>query len=199
MRSLLNYIGKKNSLDVQDYIDRANLDINIYCEPFSGGFSAGLSLLERGFTGKVIINDLDEEVYNFWICLRDDWEKLYNTIVYVLNMLMELQVKDEQMQIIYRYKKSLDNFDRASAEYIYRKMLTMNGIKTSLKKFNDTNIDFFLQSELLNQRTVEIYNLDYKEILQKFDSERTFFLIDPPYYIDNVANYYRCEKSNGGV
>ena len=194
MKSLLNYIGKKSNLDIQDYIDKAGIEIDTYCEPFSGGFSAGLTLLEKGFTGKVVLNDLDTEVYNFWICLRDDWEKLYNTICNILKVLDELHIKDEQMQIIYKYKKSLDSFDRASAEYIYRKMLTITGIRNSLKKFNDTEIDFFLQSELLNRRNVEIFNLDYKEILKKFDGEKTFFLIDPPYYVNNVANYYRCDS-----
>lgn len=192
MKSLLNYIGKKNNLDILTYIDKGNLNINTYCEPFSGGFSAGLNLIEQGFNGKVILNDLDDNICNFWICLRDDWEGLFECANIMLAELSRYTYKDDMLQIIKKWQCSNSHIEKAVAEYVYRKCLTMQGMSIGLKKFNDTEIDFFIQSQTL--KNVIIENCDYVEILHKYDSPDTFFMMDPPYYVNNVGRYYRCES-----
>ena len=190
MKSLLRYIGSKKDLDIAKFISNNNLDIEIYCEPFSGGFSAGLNLIENGFNGKVILNDLDYNVCNFWICLKEDWSILYSEII---NMLDKINTDCDLFQIIHKYETSEDLFKRAACEYIYRKCLTMSGLSIQHKKFNDDIYDFFLQSELLQK--VEIRNIDYWDIIKRYDSSTTLFLIDPPYDVKNVNKYYRCNSS----
>lgn len=190
MKSLLNYIGKKNNIDIQNIIVKNNICIDTYCEPFGGGFSAGLNLLEKGFTGRVVLNDLDWEVYNFWIFLRDNYEELFNSINNRLRQIFKYENLDDQMQVIKECKLSDELIDKASAEYIIRKCLTMKGMKISANKFQDTEIEFFLQSKILEN--VVIRNCDYSDILAEYSSNTTFFLIDPPYYVDGVTNYYRC-------
>lgn len=192
MKSLLNVVGRKTDLDIKEYIDKIDKEIKIYCEPFAGGFSAGLTLIEQGFTGKVILNDKDFEVYNFFKCLQEDWERLFNECEALLVSMANEVYTDDMLHKIKTYKVSEDKYKRAASEYVYRKSLSMKGLSINFNKFKDTEIDFFLQSETLKQ--VEITNLDYKEVIDKYDSENTFMLIDPPYHISNVDGYYRCNS-----
>lgn len=191
MKSLLNYIGKKSNIDIQDIILKNNLDIDTYCEPFGGGFSAGLNLIEKGFKGRIVLNDLDFEVYNFWVVLRDSYEELMDRINSALNRIFKYDETDDKLQVLKEYKLSKDNIDRACAEYISQQSLTTQGLRIKDNKFKATEIDFFLQSKSLEN--VIIRNCDYNEILMEYSSDKTFFLIDPPYYIDNVNRYYRCD------
>jgi site-specific DNA-adenine methylase len=46
-------------------------------------------------------------------------------------------------------------------------------------------------SKLLDN--VEIRNSDYKDVIGDEDSDKTLFLIDPPYYIKKVDSYYKCD------
>lgn len=198
MKSLLSYIGKKDKLDISKYIEEYKLDIDTYCEPFSGGFSAGLNLLENGFKGRIILNDLDFEVYNFWNTLKNNWEGLYEQVYKTLKII-ELQLDaNDQIELdvvstlLCRLRASSNNVDKATCEYIYRKMLTTKGIVFNIKKYKDIYTDFFIQSETIQD--VEIYNLGYKDMLQKYDNSKTLFLIDPPYYMTNIGGYYRCNS-----
>lgn len=192
MKSLLNIVGRKTDLDIKNYIDKTDKEIKIYCEPFAGSFSAGLNLIEQGFKGKVILNDKDFEVYNFFKCLQEDWEKLFDSCESLIVLMANESYVDDMLYKITIYKESKDNYKRAAAEYIYRKSLGMRGLSINFNKFKDTEIDFFIQSQTLQQ--VEITNLDYKEIMQKYDSENTFMFIDPPYTISHVNGYYRCDS-----
>lgn len=197
MKSLLNVVGRKTGLDIQRYIKKAEektgKQITTYCEPFSGGFNAGLTLVEKGFTGEVILNDLDKSVINFFTCLKEDWEKLFiGCEALIVDMAKQLH-EDDAVNKIRLYKENADKYKQAASEYVYRKSLSMRGLHINFSKFTDTEIDFFIQSETLQK--IEITNFDYKEILNRYNSENTFMLIDPPYYIPHIANYYRCDCS----
>ena len=193
MKSILNYMGKKYKLDISKYIEDYNLDIDTYCEPFAGGFSAGLNLIENQFNGKIIFNDLDNHVCTFWIVLKNNWEELYNNICETLDKLVNYVEIDDILHELNILKQSKNPLDTATFEYIYRKCLGYKGFIFDSRKFKDTYVDFFLQSEALNNVIIE--NTDYHNILDKYDSKHTLFLIDPPYYMPNIVNkYYRCDS-----
>ena len=59
--SVLDYKGKKK-INLYDEVKSSK----IYVEPFGGSFNAGFNLLASGYTGKVIYNDLDKELVDFW-------------------------------------------------------------------------------------------------------------------------------------
>lgn len=169
MRSPLRYIGSKN-IDLTEY---GINNYDTYCEPFGGGFNTGIVLLDSGYTGKVVYNDLDEEVVNFWECLKEDSDRLFDYIV----------------------DDGEDNkFKRAAKEFEYRRQLHLNGKLGSNKDVASfLRYDLYLTSLLL--KDVEINNNYYSSVMHKINDEKTFLLVDPPYNVKNVGKYYRCNSN----
>jgi site-specific DNA-adenine methylase len=190
MGSILKYIGSKN-IDLSKY----NInDFDTYCEPFGGGFNTGLTLIENGYTGRVIYNDLDEKVVNFWECLKEDSDKLYEKIVKLNNLLQNYFTDEERKSTLRLYERSDNKFKRAASEYLYRQYLTIHGLTFNNKVKTMEKYDIYLAS--ISMGKVEINNTDAKEIIQRIDSDKTFMLIDPPYICDNINNYYRCNSGS---
>lgn len=193
MKSILRYLGAKD-IDLTEYgIEQ----YKTYCEPFSGSFNTGIKLAESKYTGKIIYNDLDKEVYNFWDSLVENTDKVYNNYVKlnkeILNTLDNIQAEE----ILKKHSQSEDKFERASAEYIYRLCLTMKGLKVSGRLTEKTElIDMYLTAELFKQQKIEINNLDYKDIIKKINKPDTFLLVDPPYINCKSAKNYRCDSLN---
>lgn len=189
MKSVLRYIGQKD-------IDITKYNINeskIYVEPFGGSFNTGFNLIDQGYKGRLIYNDLDNNVYNFWVQVRDSVEQLskyIETLEYIVN---KLKSKIERERAIMDWLNDSDCVKRAAAEYIYRYYLTMNGLSFARVIDSFFKLDLILASELLSK--IELYNTDARDIIKEFDSSVTFMLIDPPYKVKGVNSYYRCNSS----
>lgn len=69
--SILDYTGKKK-ISLLDEVDGHKR----YIEPFGGSFNAGLNLIQDGYNGDIILNDLDKEVYDFWTRVKNGVEIL---------------------------------------------------------------------------------------------------------------------------
>ena len=101
--------------------------------------------------------------------------------------------EDRKRYEITKYARSTELESRAAAEYIYRLCLGMKGFSTRPRGLAYSEVDFIRQSTGLQR--CELHNSDYSEILHKYDSKDIFFYLDPPYDIDRVDNYYRCNSS----
>lgn len=66
--SPLRYPGGKRKLApfIADLIARANLDIDLFVEPFAGGGAVSISLLESGYVKSIALADADPLVAAFW-------------------------------------------------------------------------------------------------------------------------------------
>lgn len=85
MKSFFGYPGGK-SRAAKKIIERADLNgtsFGTYIEPFAGGFSFGLSCL--GYDGveadRVLINDLDADIYCLWVAAIDYTEEFCEMIM----------------------------------------------------------------------------------------------------------------------
>ena len=185
MKSILKYIGMKE-VNLQEFGFKNE---TIYCEPFSGSFNNGLKMYENGFRDKLIYNDLDEQVTNFWVCVKENNVELLNRINQLNNILKNYFTDSERNNTLERWLKSTNNIKRAAAEFIYRQYLTIDGLKWNIKDNITDSFDFYLHEEAFKH--IEINNIDYKDIILKYDSENTFFFIDPPYDIARASKYYR--------
>jgi len=59
--------------------------------------------------------------------------------------------------------------------------------KPPLAVYNDINIDLYNQVKD-KYKNVDYFNIDYKEIILKYDDINTFFYLDPPYF--HNEHYY---------
>ena len=185
MKSVLNYFGRMSKSHVLPYLRK---DIEIYVEPFSGSFNTAFTLSEDGFKGKLVFNDFDEKIYNFWVCVRDNPIKLISNIDNYYRYLIKnfTNMRKTLMDID---TSNFDTYEMAAYEYMMHLLTYYNGYSKMINGAIYDTKSFIKQSRILQK--CELHNCDYEDIIQMYDSENTFFLLDPPFKIDKVTKYYR--------
>lgn len=159
-------------------------DYKEFREPFVGGGSVFLNSKQViNPDAKYVINDLNEDLACFWKIARDRNEELVNRIQ---------EIKDEAIDGGNLHKYFVDNhenltdFERAVRFFVLNR-ITFSGTVDSGgyskqafgKRFTDSSIyRVSLLDELLE--SVEILNVDYKELLNN-EGEDVFIFLDPPY------------------
>ena len=163
---------------------------DFYLEVFGGGGS----LLFAKKPAKIdVYNDIDSSLYNFYMVLSDEqkFESFYR-IVDALPYSRELFVKCK-----YELSKSEDEVKRAVAFFVlsrqsfggiygsgwgYDKTATSGQVPRSLRTWM-TCVDKLPEiHERL--RAVQVENLDFRKVLLKYNDERYFVYVDPPYVSD---------------
>jgi len=168
-------------------------DYDAYYEPFLGGGSVALHITKKYPKLKIIVNDLYEPLYNFWLRLQVDGD-------YVHSQLQQLKSRypdrgsakglflDAKEKL---YDLDVSDKDRAVCFYIINKC-SFSGLTESSSfseqasdaNFSMRGIDKLpVYSKLI--RNWYITNVDYRHMLG--DGEKTFVYLDPPYDIkDNL-------------
>ncbi|MCY9747844.1 DNA adenine methylase [Paenibacillus larvae] len=152
-----------------------------YVEPFGG---AGHVLVQKKRAPVEVYNDLNKEVVNFLMVVREQPERFYQAV--------ETLPYSRELYESWR-KSSLpdDTFERA-VRWFY---INRGGIVGAHKgqpggwrhgKSHNTVGSYRSAVELINPlaerlRRVNIESKDFREIIEKYDSPDTFFYIDPPY------------------
>lgn len=190
MRSILNYIGKMPSTYIRKYVDKS---IKTYIEPFAGSFNCGFNLMEEGYMGNSVLNDLDTNVYNFWCCVKQDPERLMKTIVELYADIMGSDNINKIMELE-KYSKSTEQYLLGAYEYLYRSTIKLSYESDIIIKEPYIDRYKFIDASVRLLDTT-ILNRNCFDILDMYDSENTFFMIDPPYNVKNINRYYRCNSS----
>ena len=168
-------------------------DYDAYYEPFLGGGSVALHITKKYPKLKIIVNDLYEPLYNFWLRLQVDGD-------YVHSQLQQLKSRypdrgsarglflDAKEKL---YDLDVSDKDRAVCFYIINKC-SFSGLTESSSfsaqasdaNFSMRGIDKLpMYTELI--KNWYITNVDYHHLLG--DKEKTFVYLDPPYDIkDNL-------------
>lgn len=183
MKSPIKYYGGKSYM-TKIILSHFPKDYDVYVEGFGGGASV---LFEKVQEGIEIYNDLGENVYSLFKCLSD--KDMFNELKHRLDLTpYSHQLRDEYKELL---KDNLSLEDRAYY-FIYVNRSSFNGVggfstnmsvRRNMSKSCSDYLSMIDKLPNIHNRlsSVIIEHRDIMELLRKYDNERTFFYLDPPY------------------
>ncbi len=195
MKSVLKYPGAKNRL--VDWILEYVPEHKVYLEPYAGSLAV---LFNKKRSHIETVNDLDENVTNFFRVLRDNGEELRRRI--------EL-TPYSRIEYINAYKEQDDEIERARLFAVKCWMgfgcgnLYQNGFKSGQQTHSPnpakawTELPRTLDVAMERLKGVQIECLPAVELIGRYNTEDVFIYADPPYLHGTRKNYlYKHEMSD---
>jgi DNA adenine methylase len=175
----LAYLGGKNR--VAQKIISFIPEHTCYIEPFCGGAQV---FFHKEPSEVEILNDLDEEVFNFLrVCQLHHHELVrYLQFCTVSRKWFELFQKQDP--------KTLSDIQRAARFFYLQKncyggLVKRQNFKVSVQdgpNYNPHRIPMVLHLTHERLLGVQLECLPYQDVLKKYDRPETFFYLDPPYF-----------------
>jgi DNA adenine methylase len=200
--TLIKRVGGK--VKIREWIKGLLPVHKLYCEPFGGSFAVGFAMPKPETTDyRLVYNDLDGHVWNFFRVLRDHRDEfltaqvltpysrreLENAVVYIetkRDFLKENPVEWARNYLIYNRQSMFGKEDGTWCVSRTGENICMTWAK--LPPLIETVAAFL--------RNVYLENLDYKECIRKWDCGPALFYLDPPY--ENVEkDFYHANKKDG--
>lgn len=187
--------GKSQLIDV--IREKYPTKIKKYCEPFVGGGAVLLDILANYSPEEVMINDINSELTNVYIQIKDNVE---NLIIILSNMQKEFwDMNNEQRKEYYLdarsefndlVKQDVQTVEKAGL-FIFLNKTCFNGLyRVNSKGFYNVPMGSYKKPLICDEehlrlisnliQNVEIRCGDYSKCLDFIDSD-TFVYIDPPY------------------
>lgn len=174
---LIPYLGEKSKF-ASFITPNIPTDISTYVEPFGGMFGVFFSLDFSKFRNvNFIYNEINYLNYNLFDLLRYD--------IRFIEIIKGIKVDKE------RYQKALKEIftetDRMTFAINWLIVLTCSAPNQIGKDSWRGDMEFevfkfkWRAYEPHLNKISEILNVDYKEVISKYDSPETFFYLDPPY------------------
>lgn len=207
---MLSYIGGKSKIG-KWIVPYYPTDMETYVETFGGMFWCfyNMDLEKYPNLKRVVYNDFNPLNYNLFLCLKTDHTLLLEAINNI--PCQEKGVEDTDPI----YKEMFKNFQselfgegftinapdyEVAAKYAYIVTQVFSGSKPETSNFIDLKGKYkpkylTFRDKLTNQKWVdkflkitEVENLDFEEVIEKYDGPNTYFYLDPPYW--KTENYY---------
>lgn len=202
--TILQYPGKKNSIATW-IINRFpyNYETMTYLEPF---FGSGCIFFRKERSVIETINDLDNEIFNLFMQIRDNPKELIFQIENTPWSRKEYDVSFETTDDpIEKARRCIVRFWFTVGANVRAK----NGMRFEIGRNTGGLSSFHLKLPAAIERTsarlrhgknnlVQIENRSVFELLPKYDRENVFMYLDPPYLLETRKNkkVYRCEFTN---
>lgn len=199
---------------IRDYIPR---DIRDYREPFFGGGSIGLSILDDPEFNleRVVVGDLNTEMWSFWQGTKECPHEVADAVVNIMNERCPIKIAidngaERTPEIDEKYEKEardiwswVKSVDCSTLDLPNRaaRMFISNGISFSATgdsgslsllnygKFTTDRVERIIETSGL-LKNVEIKNCSFEETMADVDPEKTFIFLDPPYFKQEGAGLY---------
>jgi len=212
---MLGYIGGKNRIGrwIKDYIPT---DIKTYVEPFGGMFWVYFNLnLDKYPDTEFIYNDTNVMNYNLFKCVMESPETLFEMMSELPNQELGNSNTDPEVKKLFnKFQKEIfaddyviDDSFKVATKYAYvLSQIFIGNQPPSIAPYMDLkgkypsrflrNTDKMDNPEWIAKfnRIIDVHNLDYKQVIELYDAEDSFFYLDPPYY--TTEKYYANHKFN---
>lgn len=206
---MVSYIGGKSKIGkwIVPFYDK---NMEVYLEGFGGMFWCFYNMDLKMFPNlnKVVYNDFNPLNYNLFKCVQNPTELLraINSIdcqkqgIDVTPEIYREQFVSFQAEI-FNQGFSVETGDyEVAAKYVYILTQVFSGSKPETSKFIDLKGKY--KSKYLTFRNklmkpdwvdhflkiTDVENMDFSDVIQKYDSPSTYIYLDPPYF--KTENYY---------
>jgi DNA adenine methylase len=193
LKTPLRYPGGKSKATTKmaPYFPPKN-NVKHYREPFLGGGSVALWMVQNYDLESVWVNDLYWPLYNFWVQLRDRGDKLSDALY---ETKMNYDTVDKCRELFEVSKKEINDKDATNIEkainfWIVNKCSFSGLTESSSFSAAASQGNFTLKgitdlkeySKLI--KNWKITNVSYEKLLEE-QSDDTFIYLDPPYEISS--------------
>ena len=179
-----------------------------YVEAFAGGAGVGLALLLHGYVNDIVLNDLSEPIYSFWISVLADPERFERDILEV-----PLNVREwERQREAFRAGIAAGRYELGFAAF-YLNRTNHSGVlnggmiggyaQTSAyrldARFNRTELAARVRRIAKQRDQIKVTNLDatrfLRQLKQYCEISSSILYIDPPYFVKGRDLYYDYYKA----
>lgn len=187
LRSPIAYPGSKGRV-VKTIVNAMPADWVEFREPFAGGLSLSLYLMQKYPSRRYWVNDLDPFLSGFWVALASEPDRLAKTLTHYL---LEFP-SDRDKLLLSDWARGLihetNGVERAALYYIMSKTsfsgVAFAGPSRKPRNFNARGIERLTAAGgLLKGVDLKVTDLDYADCLT--DDPDVFTYFDPPYLIDS--------------
>lgn len=208
----LPYIGGKSKMQsfIIPYITK---DIETYVEAFSGQFWIffGIDLDKYPNLKKIVYNDFNSLNTNLYKCVRNHQRLLEECNKLIVQEKGVFPTNPLCKESFNRFQKELYSEDfvldgepnyEVAAKYAYILSQVFSGANPSSASFIDLKGKYHskftsFKNKLDNPKWQKMFesithveNMDFEVVIKKYDSDKTYFYVDPPYYVVGEGNYY---------
>lgn len=192
IKSPLRYPGGKQRAIAQiaNYLPQS---FHEFREPFIGGGSVFLYICQTYPDIKYWINDLNEELYHFWLQSQNNLPALVEQVWQVKKS--KTFGRDLFNQLAKADTAKMTSLERATRFFVLNRISFSGTIESGgyseasfRGRFTDSSIDRLaaLDQSLVNTK---ITNLDYGQLLEE-PGENVFIFLDPPYLANRQSRLY---------
>lgn len=183
-KSIINWVGGKSQLrgKIAEFIPE---NLTCYCEPFGG---AGWVMFYKSRWAKCeVYNDISKDLVNLFTVTKYHPQALIDELESIL-----------PARSIFDYLKNyyhpITDIQRAAKfmyllNYSYAGMQENFGYGRVRGKKSTANLMERIKQISARLDKVYIENLNYDDVISRYDSVDTLFYCDPPYYVDSVKAY----------
>jgi DNA adenine methylase len=154
----------------------------VYVEPFGG---SGRVLFNKRPSESEVYNDINGDLVNFFRVLRDEekWERLREKL-----LLTPYSRQEFEDALSGKDGDELDDVERARRFFVLCRQSFIGSLKawSNAKRSNKMITTYYNAIDFLpyfhaRLRNVKIEHGDFEEVIYRYDTPETFFLVDPPY------------------
>lgn len=209
---MISYIGGKSRISsfITPFYPK---DMETYVECFSGMYWCffNMNIEEYPNLKTIVYNDFNPLNTNLFKCVKNHQELLKECNKLVVqekgvsptNPICKENFNKFQKEL---YSKDLvigdePNYELA-AKYVYVLTQVFSGANPEKSKFIDLKGNYHskftsFKNKLANPKWQKMFesithfeNMDFEEVIKKYDGDKTYIYSDPPYYIVGEGNYY---------